>query len=217
MTLANFVKQYQVDSACFQVGVGRSTFYRWLQRARDVGAPEKFKQFLAVINAAKEAKKAASSVLSSAPTSGKLSTGTLRTMCDLLKDGNCTLEAACASAGVGRTTLYRWLDQARDPSAPQKYKDLASAIASARAVSFAVLDSCSQSDKSSLSSRSIIESLAASDALTERNTGRARSSDASQSPPSDACMSPPLDVITAEQVFSLVFRVWWFLWLCFVA
>ena len=65
----------QVDSACLKVGVGRSSFYRWLQRARDPSAPSKFKKFLAAVDAAKEAKRAASGVLTSQPASGKLSTG----------------------------------------------------------------------------------------------------------------------------------------------
>jgi hypothetical protein len=149
------------------------SFARRLQRARDPSASEKFKSFLAAgesfafycpfrldacvaaVNAAKEAKKLASSVLSSAPPSGKLSTGTLATICQLLGDGNHSIEAACAAAGVGRTSLYancsgnssqllqplrltpigrryRWLEQARDPSAPPKFKELALAVDAAR-------------------------------------------------------------------------------------
>jgi transposase-like protein len=206
MTRPIFVKQCQVENACYEVGIGRSTFYRWLQRARESGASEKFKQFLATVNAAKEAKKAASSVLSSAPASGKLSSGTLCTICDLLKDGLCTVESACALAGVGRTTLYRWLDQARDPLAPPKFKDLAIAIESARTAPRVVLGSCSQNNQSLIFSRSSLfsDSHAVSDALTEMNTGRVRGSEASLSPPSEARLPQPLDAITAEHVCNLV-------------
>jgi hypothetical protein len=60
----------------------------------------------AAVSAAKEANRAASSVLLPAPLSGKLSTGRLVTICELLKDGKNTIENACAVAGVGRTSLY---------------------------------------------------------------------------------------------------------------
>jgi hypothetical protein len=60
----------------------------------------------AAVSAAKEANRAASSVLLPAPLSGKLSTGRLETICELLKDGKNTIENACDVAGVGRTSLY---------------------------------------------------------------------------------------------------------------
>lgn len=60
----------------------------------------------AAVSAAKEANRAASSVLLPEPLSGKLSTGRLVTICELLKDGKNTIENACAVAGVGRTSLY---------------------------------------------------------------------------------------------------------------
>lgn len=121
-----------VESACSQVGVARSTFYRWMHRARDPDAPEEFKIFLAAVDSEKEARRVARNQLSSAPTAGKLSTGTLATICQFLEEGCYTIESACAAAGVGRTSLYRWLEQSRDPSAPQKFKQLAQAVEAAR-------------------------------------------------------------------------------------
>jgi hypothetical protein len=44
-----------------------------------------------------------------------------------------TIRIACAAAGIGETTLYRWLEEADDPQSPDAYREFREALTRARA------------------------------------------------------------------------------------
>jgi len=51
---------------------------------------------------------------------------------EALRAGN-YIDAACAYAGIGTTTYYRWMQRAQDPTAPDIYRDFRDAVERARA------------------------------------------------------------------------------------
>ena len=62
----------------------------------------------------------------------KLSPETQDRVVQAIQAGN-YLETAAQYAGIGKTTLYRWLEQAEDPDADNIYRNFRDAVESARA------------------------------------------------------------------------------------
>lgn len=64
----------------------------------------------------------------------KLTPDLMAKVLDALRAGN-YIETACAYAGIGTTTYYRWMEQAEDDKADDIYREFRDAVAQARAES----------------------------------------------------------------------------------
>jgi len=144
-----------IEAACARVRIGRTTFYRWLTRARDPHAAPIFHELLAVADKAKQRMRDNGSTAAQLG-NGKLSKELSETFVALLKTRTCTREVACLrcvlsaahtlplplplscnfpptrSVGIGRTTFYRWLERARKPDAPAHFRDFLAAVEQAQ-------------------------------------------------------------------------------------